>query len=90
MKGVLDSLHKFALSLLVLQPEPKGYGSRDDTPSWTCPVQCYLAAQGIREDGNFKPPEVLTQLLAKLKYFCRNCALIQADRTKHTKGGMIT
>jgi hypothetical protein len=49
-----------------------------------------LAVQGIREDGNFIPPEVLTPRLAMLKYFCRNCALIQAEQVKgFTPGGMI-
>jgi hypothetical protein len=81
---VVKRLHQFSVSLLVQQPE----GS--DSPGWTCPFRCYLAARGIIQDGNFIAPDVLTQWLAKLKYFCINCALVQADQTTgSTTGGMI-
>jgi hypothetical protein len=77
----LNSLHKF--SIAILDPQPEGDG-------WTCPIRCYLAARGIRKDGNFIPPEVLTPRLAMLKYFCTNCALVQAEQAKgSTTGGMI-
>ena len=49
-----------------------------------------MAAQDIRGDGNFITPVVLTPQLARFKYFCKNCALVQADGMKDsTDGGMI-
>jgi Orsellinic acid/F9775 biosynthesis cluster protein D len=87
IQQVVDVLHEFSFSLLVPQPEPKA----NSPQGWTCPVRCYLAAQAIRGDGSFIPPDILTQKLAKLKYFCNNCALVQAERMKgDTPGGMIS
>lgn len=87
-EDILKSLHQFSVSLLV--PQPEGDDPCLPGHGWTCPIRCYLAVQGIREDGNFIPPEVLTPRLAMLKYFCRNCALIQAEQVKgFTPGGMI-
>lgn len=84
VEDALKLLHELSVSLLVSQPEG------DDLTGWTCPVRCYLAVRGIKSDGNFIPPRQLTPELAKLKYFCRNCALIQAEWTKHTtEGGML-
>jgi hypothetical protein len=84
---ILSLLHRFTLSLLIEQPEPE---VNDPLAcKWTCPIRCYLAVHAIRDDGNFISPKVLTPRLARFKYFCANCALIQADRTKDNKGGMI-
>ena len=84
VKDALELLHKLSFSLLVLQPEG------DDLTAWTCPVRRYLAIRGIRQDGKFIAPNLLTPELAKLKYFCTNCALIQAKQTKEdTVGGML-
>ena len=55
-----------------------------------CPFLSYFAARAMRNDGNFITPDVLAGLLAKAKYFCSNCTIIQAERTKHLySGGMI-
>ena len=85
---VVRVLHDFSFSLLVEQPLP---GPETDSPEgWTCPVRCYLAVQAVKGDGSFITPDNLTQKLAKLKYFCNNCALIQAEGTKGTvPDGMI-
>jgi hypothetical protein len=92
IEEILDPLHSFSLSLL--SPQPEGPEAEGDNPvgcqGWTCPVRCYLAAQGVREDGNFVPPEVLTPQLARFKYFCKTSALIQAYQMRgSTPGGMI-
>ena len=94
VENTLDLLHQFSVSLLIRQPEPEGslfeVEGDGDCSSWSCSVQCYLAVQGIRDDGNFIPPHVLTPQLAKFKYFCRNCALVQAEQTRGlTPGGII-
>ena len=83
IQKIVVSLHTLSVSLLVPQPdlvqlEPEA----DKGQRWSCPVRCYLAAQAIRDDGNFISPDTLTQKLSRLKYFCRTCALVQADRTK--------
>jgi len=83
-KEILETLHQFSVSLLAPQPEA------DDLSAWSCPVRCYLAARAIREDGNFITPNDLSPKLARFKYFCNNCALVQADRMKDsTPNGMI-
>ena len=83
-KEILESLHQFSVSLLA--PQPKA----NDLSAWSCPIRCYLAAQAVREDRNFVTPDVLLPRLVRFKYFCNNCALIQADRMKDsTPGGMI-
>jgi len=85
---VVRVLHDFSFSLLVEQPLP---GPETDSPEgWTCPVRCFLAVQAVKGDGSFITPDNLTQKLAKLKYFCNNCALVQAEGTKGTvPDGMI-
>ena len=86
IQDVVNVLHDFSLSLLVSQPEAEA----GNPQGWTCPIRCYLAAQAIRGDGKFITPDILSQKLAKLKYFCTNCALVQAEKTKRTtEGGMI-
>ena len=88
---VVDALHKFSFSLLV--PQLEAEAEADVDWRWSCPVRCYLAVHALREDGKFVPPKPLTQVLAKLKYFSVNCALVEANRRKNTTvdgNGMIS
>jgi hypothetical protein len=79
-----ECLHKLSWALIVQQPEPEG------TEQWTCPFLCYFAARGLREDGNFITADILGGILAKFKYFCNSCTIVQAERTKMDHpGGMI-
>jgi len=54
-----------------------------------CPIQCYLALRGLREDGNFITPDILTGILAKFKYFCYTCSYLEANRIRETIAGGI-
>jgi hypothetical protein len=76
-------LHKLSWSLVNPLSEERGERMSD------CPFQCYLALRGLREDGNFITPEVLTGILSKFKYFFYNCSYLQADRIRETIAGGI-
>ena len=76
------------------QPEPEADHPQPETRGlrWSCPVQCYLAVQAVRQDGTFISASILAQKLAKLKYFCKSCALVQAKRMTEgtTPCGMLS
>ncbi|SRR6266852_2581889 len=86
-----NALHEFSFSLLV--PQLKAESDADINQRWSCPVRCYLTVHALRENGKFVPPKTLTPVLAKLKYFSVNCALVKADRRKNITAdgnGMIS
>jgi hypothetical protein len=45
-----------------------------------CPIYCYLAVYGFRQDGTFKSAHELTQVLAIVKYLIRSAVLFEACR----------
>jgi hypothetical protein len=94
IKEVVEQLHQFSFSLLIPQPEPGADHPQPETRGlrWSCPVQCYLAVQAVRQDGTFISTSILAQKLAKLKYFCKSCALVQAKRMTEgtTPCGMLS
>src|SRR5260370_18256251 len=88
---MVNTLHKFSFLLLV--PQLKAESGADINQRWSCPMWCYLAVHTLREDGKFMPSKTLTLVLAKLKYFSVNCALVKADRRKNItadRNGMIS
>lgn len=69
---LLSSLEEFLF--LLCEEQPPVYNSE----AWSCPVQCYWAMSGLRDDGNFIPPEMFTQCLAKTKHLCIITAAVDA------------
>ena len=41
------------------------------------PFECFYALSCLREDGNFQPPNLVTQKFARMKYFTRGTVLYQ-------------
>jgi hypothetical protein len=83
-RKLMLAFHEFAWSFLVKQPESA------TATEWTCPYLCYLAARALRDDGSFIPPDVLSPIFAKMKYFCHTAGIIQGDLTKEDYAdGMI-
>lgn len=41
------------------------------------PFECFYALSCLREDGNFQPPEMVTQMFAKMAYFIRSAVLFE-------------
>lgn len=53
---------------------------RSDGPytKWDDVFECLFALSSLREDGNFQPAGLVTQMFAKTKYFIRSTILYQA------------
>lgn len=81
---VMDRFHQFAWSLVVVQNDI------EDAAEWTCPFLCYFPVLALRDDGNFMSPDDYSGVGAKLKYFCNNAAIFQADvrSASHPRGMM--
>lgn len=84
IKDSTKDLHKFLYPLLVAQPHQR------NPTIWDCPFQNWLAIRALRDDGNFLTPEQTTGILARMKYFIRSSAILEAyERHEDHQQGMI-
>jgi hypothetical protein len=82
----VELLHSFILPIL--------YGRdlltiEDDHSKWIEPLEGFMALHNLQEDGNFKPPNMVTQLFAQLHYHIRGTMLYEAHRTVKDFGNNI-
>jgi hypothetical protein len=72
----LDVFHDFLKPFMY----PKVEG-RSDGPytKWDDVFECLYALSALREDGNFQPAGLVTQMFAKMKYFIRSTILYEAS-----------
>ena len=47
---------------------------------WDDVFECLFALSALREDGNFQPAGLITQMFAKMKYFIRSTILYEGLR----------
>lgn len=81
IEGNLDLqaiIHQFGLSLFSTPPIVK------DSNKWSCPLQCYLAVDNLRDDGSFNDAHHLTSSLAHWEYIIRGICLYEANETADT------
>jgi hypothetical protein len=73
----LEAFHDFLKPFMY----PKVEG-RSDGPytKWDDVFECLYALSALREDGNFQPAGLITQMFAKMKYFIRSTVLYEATR----------
>lgn len=73
---IAKSVHSLLLTVFArAEEEEEGDGGGSQ---WDCPVQCFLAAYALQENGNFMSPETLTGVLAKFKYLAYTVAISEA------------
>ena len=68
----IDLFHEFIKPLLY----PKDHSSVPGPYSkFNEPFECFYALTALREDGNFQPAQLVTQVFAKMEYFVRGTIL---------------
>ena len=83
-KDSTQELHNFLCPLLIAQPH------QTNPQIWDCPFQNWLAVCALRNDRNFLTPEQTTGIFARMKYFIRSSAIIEAhERHQDHPQGMI-
>jgi len=85
-KPHVSEFHSFILPIL--------YGrdlqaSDNDYSKWNEPIEGFMALHNLQEDGNFKPPNLVTQLFAHLHYHIRGAMLYEGERTVKDFGNNI-
>lgn len=63
--------------------------SDEDYSKWNEPVEGFMALHNLQEDGNFKPPNQVTQLFAQLHYHIRGAMLYEGIRTADDFGSNV-
>jgi hypothetical protein len=79
---IIKQIHYFTRALICRQPVASLPGGKN------CPFLLFLALHSLTDEGNFIGPDNLTGQLAKLKYLCYNCGIVDANRKKkrHSEG----
>jgi hypothetical protein len=49
--------------------------------TFSCPIQCFIAASSYNEDDTFKPPAGMTTILAQWQFLLRATALCEAKES---------
>lgn len=70
----LDLFHKFIKPLLYPKDHSKVPGPYS---KYNEPFECFYALSALRDDGNFQPAQLVTQMFAKMEYFIRGVMLYQ-------------
>jgi len=82
----IATFHSFILPLLY----PRDLQAADrDYSKWNEPLEGFMALHNLQEDGNFKPPHLVTQLFAHLHYHIRGTMLYEGVRTVENFGNNI-
>jgi hypothetical protein len=82
----VSAFHSFILPILYARDLE---ASENDYSKWNEPVEGFMALHNLQEDGNFKPPPLVTQLFAQLHYHIRGIMLYEGDRTVKDFGNNI-
>ena len=70
----IDLFHEFIKPLLY----PKDHSTVSGPYSkFNEPFECFYALTALRDDGNFQPARLVTQVFAKMEYFIRSTILYQ-------------
>jgi hypothetical protein len=73
--------HNFIKPFLYPKIEGRSFGPYT---KWDDVFECLFALSALREDGNFQPASLVTQMFAKMKYFIRSAILYEA--MQHNEG----
>ena len=84
-KEHVAEFHSFILPILY----GRNLESSDDYSKWLEPIEGFMALHNLQEDGNFKPPNLVTPLFAHLHYHIRGAMLFEGDRTVKDFGNNI-
>ncbi|KAF8956798.1 hypothetical protein BDZ97DRAFT_1925070 [Flammula alnicola] len=83
-EGGVDAFHDFIK--LILYPMDRSEDDDDEYSKWDEPIECLLAIDALREDGNFKAAHEITGIFAKFFYHLRGAVLYQGLRNKFNFG----
>ena len=73
----LDEFHNFIKPFMYLKGFRQSIGP---FTKWDDVFECLFAVSALREDGNFQPAGLITQMFAKMKYFIRCTILYEGLR----------
>jgi hypothetical protein len=73
----IEVFHDFIKPFLYPKLEDRSSGAYT---KWDDVFECLFALSALREDGNFQPAGMVTQMFAKMKYFVRTAILYEAMR----------
>ncbi len=82
----LDVIHQVLISLFLV----KYRDNPEFTDKWEDPVECWIAAYALQEDGSFIKASDYTPLLAKLIYWIRAVIWFEAYREKDAFQGKMS
>lgn len=74
----IDIFHNFIKPFMYPKFEGRSEGPYT---KWDDVFECLFALSALREDGNFQPAGLVTQMFAKMKYFIRSTILYEAMRS---------
>lgn len=78
---LIIAFHQFIKHILYPRKSPnKGCHI---SSKWDIPVECLFAIYNLQEDGLFKPPRLVTQTFAKVKYHIRGVILFEGLRKEN-------
>ena len=77
----IEVFHNFIMPFMYPKVEGRRAGPYN---KWDDVFECLFALSALREDGNFLPANLITQMFAKMKYFIRSTILYQG--MKHNEG----
>ena len=84
-KEHVEDFHCFILPFLY----GRDLEASDDYSKWLEPIEGFMALHNLQEDGNFKPPNLVTQLFAHLHYHIRGAMLYEGQRLVKDFGNNI-
>lgn len=73
----IEDFHDFIKPFMYPKTEGRSLGHYT---KWDDVFECLFALSALREDGNFQPAGLITQMFAKMKYFIRSTILYEAMR----------
>jgi len=72
----VKAFHEFVVPFLSGREFSANYDHAEYS-KWQEVLECFLAIYCLKEDGNFKPPQDVTGIFAKIEYLCRGTTLYQ-------------
>ena len=75
----IDDFHNFIKPFMYLKVVGRSIGP---FTKWDDVFECLFALSALREDGNFQPAGLITQMFVKMKYFIRSMVLYEAMRER--------
>lgn len=73
----LEVFHDFIKPFMYPKVEGRSPGPFS---KWDDVFECLFALSALRDDGNFQPAGLVTQMFAKMEYFIRNSMLYEGTR----------